>query len=187
MNQGSAHSFNQVPDQLRKEVEEALIETVGTVIPDAASQPIDSTERSPASWANTIREEPTEHSILVIDDEEVVLHSMQVYFTHIGYRVDVAATLEQAENFVVANEYDLVITDLRLTRAAGHEGLSLVRFLRQTSPATATVVLTAYGSPEIEKEAQSLGVDRFLQKPVPLLTLARHISLMLAQRRRVEM
>lgn len=157
---------------------------------EGAAQPSENTSGTvrPSGPSTASRgSEPAELRILVIDDEEVVRHSMQVYFGHLGYRVDVAGTLEQAENFVVANEYDLVITDLRLSRVAGHEGLSLIRFLRQTSPSTATVVMTAYGSPEIEQEAEKLGVDRFLHKPMPLLTLARQVSLMLDQRRRAEM
>jgi DNA-binding response OmpR family regulator len=130
----------------------------------------------------------SELTMLVIDDEEVVRHSMQVYFGHLGYRVDVASTLEQAEDFVVANEYDLVITDLRLSRIAGHEGLSLLRFVRQTSPATATIVLTAFGSVSVEEEAKSLGVDCFLHKPLPLLSLAHQVSILLErQQRRMQM
>ena len=66
---------------------------------------------------------------------------------------------------------DVLIADLRLTGVHGNEGLELIRFACDRSPWTRTIVLTGYGSTEIEMEAIGRGVDAFLQKPQPLAQL----------------
>jgi ActR/RegA family two-component response regulator len=47
-------------------------------------------------------------------------------------------------------------------------GLHIVRMVHERSPETRIVILTAYGSSEIEDEARLLGADAFLRKPQPL-------------------
>ena len=80
--------------------------------------------------------------------------------------------VEEAEALLSHIRYALLIADLRLTGVQGNEGLELIRFARERSPWTRTIVLTGYGSTEIEMEAIGRGVDAFLQKPQPLSQLA---------------
>lgn len=110
--------------------------------------------------------------ILVIDDERTILFAIRSYFSRFGYDVDCARELEEAEALLAHRSYDIVIADLRLTGSSGREGLEIVRFLRERSPQSPIVLLTAYGSPEIELEAAELGANAFLQKPKPLAELA---------------
>lgn len=110
--------------------------------------------------------------ILVIDDERTILFAIRSYFSRFGYEVDCARELEEAEALLAHRAYDIVIADLRLTGSSGREGLEVVRFLRERSPQSPIVLLTAYGSPEIELEAAELGANAFLQKPKPLAELA---------------
>jgi DNA-binding response OmpR family regulator len=110
--------------------------------------------------------------LLVVDDEEPILSAIREYFVPLGYDVDCARELEEAEALLAHIRYALVIADLRLTGVHGHEGLELIRFVRERSPWTRIVVLTGYGSTEIEREAIGRGVDAFLQKPQPLSDLA---------------
>lgn len=110
--------------------------------------------------------------ILIIDDERTILFAIRSYFSRFGYEVDCARELEEAEALLAHRAYDIVIADLRLTGSSGREGLEVVRFLRERSPQSPIVLLTAYGSPEIELEAAELGANAFLQKPKPLAELA---------------
>jgi DNA-binding response OmpR family regulator len=110
--------------------------------------------------------------ILVVDDEEPILFAIREYFAPLRYDVDCARELEEAEALLSHVRYALLIADLRLTGTHGNEGLELVRFARERSPWTRIVVLTSYGSAEIESEAVERGVDAFLQKPMPLADLA---------------
>jgi DNA-binding response OmpR family regulator len=110
--------------------------------------------------------------LLVVDDEESILSAIRDYFEPRGYEVDCARELEEAEALLSHIRYALMIADLRLTGVQGNEGLELIRFARERSPWTRTIVLTGYGSTEIEMEAIGRGVDAFLQKPQPLAALA---------------
>lgn len=110
--------------------------------------------------------------LLVVDDEESILSAIRDYFEPRGYEVDCARELEEAEALLSHIRYSLMIADLRLTGVQGNEGLELIRFARERSPWTRTIVLTGYGSTEIEMEAIGRGVDAFLQKPQPLAHLA---------------
>ena len=111
--------------------------------------------------------------MLVIDDEEPILFAMREYFESVGFEVDCAARLEEAESLLASRRHAALIADLRLTTAGRSEGLALVAHARSASPATQIVLLTAYGSPEIEREAKRLGVGAFLHKPQPLAEIAR--------------
>jgi DNA-binding NtrC family response regulator len=112
--------------------------------------------------------------ILIVDDEESILAAVREYFeSQSRFDVDCARELEEAEALLSHVHYALLIADLRLTGAHSNEGLELIRFARERSPWTRVVLLTSYGSPEVESEAVSRGVDAFLQKPMPLADLAR--------------
>ncbi|HEX3557150.1 MAG TPA: response regulator [Thermoanaerobaculia bacterium] len=110
--------------------------------------------------------------ILVVDDEEPILAAVREYFEPLGYGVDCARELEEAEALLAHVRYDLMIADLRLTGSQSAEGLELIRFVRERSPWTRTILLTGFGSAEVETEALGRGVDAFLQKPQPLAHLA---------------
>jgi DNA-binding response OmpR family regulator len=117
-------------------------------------------------------EEVMTKRILIVDDERTILFAIRSYFNRFGYEVDCARELEEAEALLAHRRYDIVIADLRLTGSSGREGLDVIRFLRERSPQSPIVLLTAYGSPEIELEAAELGANAFLQKPKPLSELA---------------
>ncbi len=111
--------------------------------------------------------------ILIIDDELTILHAVTRYFTRLGFDVDCASELEEAEALVTHRRYDLVIADLALSQNFGTEGLEIVRYIHHCAPSTRIVLLTGYGSPAVEKEALRRGCDRMLYKPKPLVELAR--------------
>lgn len=102
--------------------------------------------------------------ILVVDDEESICLAMKDYLEDRGYLVDCAGALSDAEALFSPGRYAVVIADLRLSTTDQSGGLRLLRHVRESSPQTRTVLLTAYGSPEAEAEARRLGVDALLAK-----------------------
>jgi CheY-like chemotaxis protein len=114
--------------------------------------------------------------LLVVDDEESICFSMSEYFSLQGYKVDTACELEEAEKLIGATNYKVVIQDLRLTMTSNQDGLEIIKLIRQNNPQTRIVVLTAYGSPEIEDEARRYGADAFLRKPKPLSQVAQVVQ-----------
>jgi len=121
--------------------------------------------------------------MLVVDDEERILIALGKYFRAYKYEVDCARELEEAEAMLTHIDYGVVIADLRLTGINGTEGLDIVRYARERSPRTRLILMTAYGSPDIEKEARRRGADVFLHKPIPLAELAKIVSQLLEEAR----
>jgi DNA-binding response OmpR family regulator len=114
--------------------------------------------------------------LLVVDGEESICFSMKEYFTLQGYRVDTARELEDAEDLVETTNYQVVIQDLTLGPARTPDGLELIKLIRSQDSPTRIIVLTAYGSADMEKEAISCGADAFLRKPKPLSHVAQVIQ-----------
>lgn len=114
--------------------------------------------------------------MLIVDDEESICFSMSEYFGLHGYTVDTARELEEAERLIDSHKYAVAILDLRLGVAHNADGLEITKLLHQRQPDTRIVVLTAYGSAEMEDDARRCGADAFLRKPKPLSQVAQVIQ-----------
>lgn len=111
--------------------------------------------------------------ILIVDDEQLIVFAMRKYFEALGYDVDSAHELEEAQALLANYEYDLVIADLRLTGYGGVEGLQIVADVHQRCANTRVILLSAFGTPEIERESYKRGADAFLHKPKPIMEIAK--------------
>jgi len=120
--------------------------------------------------------------ILIVDDEELIVQAMRKYFTGLGYAVDSAYELEEAQALLGHYKYDLVIADLRLTGIGGVEGLQIVADVHQKWASTRVILLSAYGTPEIERESYQRGADAFLHKPKAMMEIA-HVAVNLLDTR----
>ena len=114
--------------------------------------------------------------MLIVDDEESICFSMSEYFGLHGYRVDTARELDEAEKLIESNNYVVAVLDLRLGVAHNADGLEITKLLHERQPDTRIVVLTAYGSAEMEDDARRCGADAFLRKPKPLSQVAQVIQ-----------
>lgn len=102
--------------------------------------------------------------ILVVDDEEGSAFLLGENLTELGPDcvVETACSAEEALEKIHVTPFDLVITDFRMP---GIDGLQLIESLRTTHPHTRSILITAYGSPNVEKRALRLGVYRYITKP----------------------
>ncbi len=132
------------------------------------------------------RQKPEERKrrLLVVDDEESIRFSMEEYFTHHGYAVETAKEVEQAERMIKTGKFEVIIQDLRLGTTKNPDGLTIIRLAHECSPETRIVVLTAYGSHEVEIEAKASGADAFLRKPLPLSQVAQVVRGLIESPRR---
>lgn len=108
--------------------------------------------------------------ILVVDDEPTL-----VFFLKQGLqegdmpcRVDVAASGEEALTRLTYNPYDLLVTDLKMP---GINGFTLVEVARSLQPDIRVILMTAFGSPEVQSEVLKLNVDGYITKPFPTARL----------------
>jgi DNA-binding NtrC family response regulator len=114
--------------------------------------------------------------LLVVDDEESICFSMRDYFSQHGYKVDTASEMEEAEGLIKATDYKVIIQDLRLGITRHPDGIEIIKLVHELNPDTRIVVLTSYGSQEVEEEARRAGADAFLRKPKPLSQVAQVVQ-----------
>ena len=102
--------------------------------------------------------------ILIVEDEPTAAFSLGRMLEHLNesYRVNIAHSGEEALDALNNQPVDLLVTDLRMP---GISGLELIRRVRASSPQTQAILITAYGSAEVETEAHRLGVCRYISKP----------------------
>ena len=113
-------------------------------------------------------EDETKKRILVIDDEDVILFSYKKIFQGSHLDVDVCGTPEAAVEMIRNNVYSAVISDIRFTDSESREGLDILRYVKEHSPATPVIIMTGYGSAELKEKAFELGAAFYFDKPVEI-------------------
>ena len=109
-------------------------------------------------------------SVLVIDDEAIIRHSMRALLGQLGCRVQVAESGAQAVDIVAAGGVDAILSDLRLR--GGESGIAVLAQLRQMQPQAITAFITGDTAPERLSAAHAVGVP-VLIKPVGLPELLK--------------
>ena len=101
--------------------------------------------------------------ILVVDDDPVIGRSFDRVLAGKGYAVVHAESGEEALSKIAAEEYDVVVTDIRMP---GMDGIEVAERTRANRPWTPVVIITGYGSDDNEVRAKAAGVSEFLRKPL---------------------
>ncbi len=102
------------------------------------------------------------HKILVVDDETSMREFLDVLLSKEGYQVSEAKTGKQALNMIQKNNYDLVLTDIRLGDLTG---LEILRQSKRKNQDTIVIMISAYSTTEIAVEAMNEGAYDFVPKP----------------------
>ena len=116
---------------------------------------------------------PTLRSALVVDDERDIRELLVLTLGRMGIRVDTAADLASAREQLIAQKYDLCLTDMRLPDGSG---LDLINLISQRYPDTPVAMITAYGNVEAAVDALKAGAFDFVTKPVDLGVLRRLVQ-----------
>src|ERR1700704_5490250 len=101
-------------------------------------------------------------TILVVDDEKPQRDILQEILTSAGYDVTSAASGEAALKFAKERDFDLALTDLKMT---GMDGIELLQQLLAIDSSIIVLLLTAHGTIDSAKEALRRGAFDYLQKP----------------------
>ncbi len=124
---------------------------------------------------NTERE-----NILVIDDDEGLLHLLKMRLSAMRFSVTPCTTGQEAIEAAKHTTFDLAITDLRLR---SENGLDVTEALLQNQPGLPVIILTAHGSIPNAVEAMQRGAFGYLTKPFDDKELKETIDKALSQQR----
>jgi len=102
-------------------------------------------------------------SILIVDDEKNIRETLAMCIHSLGHTVETAADAETALGDIERQDFDLVMSDVRME---GLGGLGLLRRLRKRPRNTAVVLMTAHATGAQTAEAMQLGAYAFLTKPL---------------------
>lgn len=102
--------------------------------------------------------------ILIVDDEPTLVFFLRRGLSETDLNCDVegVGSGEEALAKLAFDKYSVLITDLKMP---GINGLTLAAAARSLQPTIGVILMTAYGSREIEVEAEKLMVDGYLTKP----------------------
>jgi len=102
-------------------------------------------------------------SILVVDDDRIILDSLCEFLSLEGFRTSGAENLKEAVGKLQKQKHSLVITDVNLPDGDGFELLDIVK---RNYPQTVVVVITGYGTIESAVRAIKEGAYDYLTKPI---------------------
>ena len=127
-------------------------------------------ELSPSSRPST--EAGADITVLVVDDEASNLASLEKIFQREGMRVFTADSAKPALELVRRHRVQVVLTDLMMP---GTSGAELLRALKEVSPDTEVVLMTAYGTVETAVQAMRDGAYDFVEKPLKRMTIVKSV------------
>ena len=103
-------------------------------------------------------------SVLIVDDEKHTREGLQQALQE-NYDVSVASNADEAFNLMEAQEFEVIVTDLRMP---GKSGLKIIDKALALPNRPAVIMMTAYGSIDSAVEAMKRGAVDFLTKPVQI-------------------
>ncbi|GAK55810.1 transcriptional regulatory protein pilR [Candidatus Vecturithrix granuli] len=101
-------------------------------------------------------------TILIVDDEQSMRDFLAIMLKKEGYNVATAEDGYEASQAIEEDIYDLVISDIKMP---GMNGLELLRHVKQVSPETLVVMITAFSSTEDAVLAMKQGALDYITKP----------------------
>ena len=111
--------------------------------------------------------------IFIVDDERTIRLTFRLALETDGYDVQEAASADEAIMGLKADEYDLVVLDLRIGEDSG---LDVLAAMRKGGVQTPTLMITAYGSIRNAVRAMQLGAIDFLEKPIEPVALRKVVA-----------
>ncbi len=113
--------------------------------------------------------------ILIVEDEEIIRSALKKLLQHAGYDVSDAGSVDDAEQGHDLNQFDLIISDLRLPGAPGTE-------LINRAPDTPVLIMTSYASLRSAVDSMKLGAVEYIAKPFDHDEMLAAVATILSQK-----
>ena len=119
-------------------------------------------------------------TILVVEDQDSARESLAELLTGEGFEVHVAADGRAGMTMVDGYDLDLVLTDLSMP---GADGIAVLRHIRDVSPQTLVIVMTAHATVDTAIEAMRLGAQDYMLKPLIFEDVLRKVRHLMSHRK----
>src|SRR4030065_2251292 len=102
------------------------------------------------------------HHLLVVDYEEVIREGMRRILSAEGYRVETSASGRAAIEKIQEQDFDVVITDLKMP---GMDGIEVLKTIKILQPDVPVIIITGYSTVDTAVEAMKSGAFDYIAKP----------------------
>ena len=116
--------------------------------------------------------------ILILDDEEEYLVSLQKFLHEFNYAVCITVSSSQAIDAIKKEKPDLVLFDYKLPDM---DGDYFLKKAKELSPATSYILITAWNDPVVLERFKKIGVTDVVLKPINLEALLKSIKSILKE------
>jgi len=112
-------------------------------------------------------------SILIIDDEEMIVEQMCLFLSTLGYNPTGKTNPKDGMALIKARRYDLVMVDLQMPEVSG---MDIVRAIKEQQVDTQIVIITGFATTDSAIDALNLGVYGYIRKPYRLEEISAIVS-----------
>ena len=100
--------------------------------------------------------------ILAVDDESMILDAVKLILEDMGHEVHTYSDSAQGEAAALAEDYDLILLDLRMPNK---NGAQLTESIMKAKPGAKILLITAYPTDPLASQALQAGAQSLLKKP----------------------
>ena len=95
--------------------------------------------------------------VLIMEDDPAIRLALAHALKNQGVEVRTCCSLESALETIRDHSFDVILADLRMRGQECADGLELLKVVRKVSPDTRVIIMTAYGSDDVEAEVKEHG------------------------------
>ena len=111
--------------------------------------------------------------VLVIDDEQIVLDSVNKILTPENFDVHTTSDPKQGIRLAITEPFDIVLTDIRMPDV---DGFQVLRDIKRRKPSVPVLMITGFAAINSAVQAMKLGAVNYIEKPFTPNELVRVVS-----------
>jgi DNA-binding NtrC family response regulator len=106
--------------------------------------------------------------VILLDDEPIVCERLKPALEKIGFYVEAFTKSQDVIDRFSEEKFDVLVTDVKMQKP---DGLDVMNFVKQQSPATKVIIITGFATEETAAEAMEGGAVEFIAKPFKISQL----------------
>jgi DNA-binding NtrC family response regulator len=116
---------------------------------------------------------PGNKDVMVLDDEPIVGDRLKPALEKEGFQVEVFTDSGSAIERLKQKSFAVLVTDVKMR---GPSGMDVLRFVKESTPATQVIIITGYATIETSHEAEALGAVQFVAKPFKIKEIVKLVT-----------